>query len=487
MRPGGTANGLPSGWEFATIAELFEQRLGKMLDVSKNVGQLRPYLRNASVRWFGFDLDDVKEMRVEQRELKEVSVRAGDPVVCEGGEPGRAAVWRSPNETFVIQKACHRLRPKAGVDPSFYAYWFAAEAGSGRLARAFTGSTIKHLTGVSLRGLRTPLPPTGEQRRIIAEIEKQFTRLDGAVATLEAVQAKLKRARASVLKAAVEGRLVPTEAELARAEGRSYEPASVLLERILEERRRDPKGKKYQQLADSSSAELPVLPEGWARTTLDAIADIVGGIAKNKKDTDGREVPYLRVANVQRGRLDLSVIKTIVAPEATIADLRLIPGDILLNEGGDRDKLGRGWVWEGQIAECIHQNHVFRARVYGNGIQPKYISHYANSLGQSYFVDEGKQTTNLASISLGKIKRLPVAIPPAAEQTRIVAEVERRLSVLDALDHSVEQNLARCNGLRQSILKRAFEGKLVPQDPADEPASELLARIRMQRSAEAIA
>ncbi len=347
-----------------------------------------------------------------------------------------------------------------------------------------SGSTRKRISKKNLCGIDIPVPPLPEQHRIVAEIEKHFTRLDEAVTTLEGVRAKLKRARASVLKAAVEGRLVPTEAALARAEGRSYEPASVLVQRILDERRRRwPEGKKYVPPIESETDGLPPLPEGWVGSTLDGLADVAGGVTKNQKVAEGREVPYLRVANVQRGRLDLSVVKTITAPESVVAALRLQPGDILLNEGGDRDKLGRGWVWEGQIPECIHQNHVFRARVWRPDVQPKYLSHYGNSLGQSYFLDQGKQTTNLASISLSKIKRLPVALPPAAEQIRIVAEVERRLSVLDALDRTVEENLSRCGRLRQSILKRAFEGRLVPQDPRDEPASALLARIRAERSA----
>jgi type I restriction enzyme, S subunit len=319
--------------------------------------------------------------------------------------------------------------------------------------------------------------PLAEQHRIVAEVEKQFSRLDATVTMLKRVEANLKRARASVLKAAVEGRLVPTEAQLSRAEGRTYEPASVLLARILDERKtRWPKGKKYKPPVEPTTEGLPV-SEGWEWTSLDAIADVIGGVTKNKGQTEGRNVPYLRVANVQRGHLNLTEIKWIIASEAKIAQTRLVAGDILLNEGGDRDKLGRGWVWEGQIPECIHQNHVFRARIIAGLAVPKYISYYANSVGQSFFLDEGKQTTNLASISLSKIKRLPVALPPLAEQHRIVAEVERRMSVLDDLEATVTRSLARCARVRQSILKRAFEGKLVPQDPSDEPASVLLEKL----------
>jgi type I restriction enzyme S subunit len=174
-------------------------------------------------------------------------------------------------------------------------------------------------------------------------------------------------------------------------------------------------------------------------------------------------------------------MKTIAATEQEIGELHLQVDDVLFNEGGDRDKLGRGWVWQGQIPECIHQNHVFRARLTQCGIVPKFVSFYGNSIGQRYFIDEGKQTTNLASINLTKLGALPVPVPPLTEQQRIVAEVERRLSAVEKLEAEVEAGLRRAERLRQAILKRAFAGRLVPQDPNDEPAAALLERIRVER------
>lgn len=341
-----------------------------------------------------------------------------------------------------------------------------------------------------------PVAPLPEQRRIVAEIEKQLTRLDAAVAALKRARANLKRYRAAVLKAACEGRLVPTEAELARAEGRDYEPASALLARILRERRarweaeQRARGRgpaRYAEPVPPDTAGLPPLPEGWVWTRLGQVAAVKGGVTKGERQRPGvpyREVAYLRVANVQRGYLDLSEVKTIKATEADISALRLEPGDILFNEGGDRDKLGRGWVWAGEVGECIHQNHVLRARPFSRDIEPKFVSYYANSAGQTYMLTKGKQTTNLASISMTLLVGLPVPLPPFAEQQRIVAEVERRLSIVRIMEAALDANLKRAERLRQSILKRAFEGRLVPQDPSDEPASALLERIRAERAAQ---
>ena len=155
---------------------------------------------------------------------------------------------------------------------------------------------------------------------------------------------------------------------------------------------------------------------------------------------------------------------------------------MLLNEGGDRDKLGRGWIWEGQIPECIHQNHVFRVRLNSSLAIPKFVSHYANHFGQQYFFEEGNQTTNLASINMSKLRALPVPLPPVGEQEKLVAGLEDYLSLVDNCCESMRANLRRAARLRQAILKKAFEGKLVPQDPNDEPASALLQRIRSVRA-----
>lgn len=205
------------------------------------------------------------------------------------------------------------------------------------------------------------------------------------------------------------------------------------------------------------------IPTTWCWTTLAQIADVKGGLAKGKKrgpNQETRAVPYLRVANVQRGRLDLSEMKRIEASEAEIAELRLKAGDILFNEGGDRDKLGRGWVWNGQIDECIHQNHVFRARLYGQDISPELLSMYGNTFGQAYFIGEGKQTTNLASVSLSKLSAFPVPLIPAREQRRIIGKVEalfaRSANARDELAH-IPRLIER---YRQAVLEAAFRGDL---------------------------
>jgi type I restriction enzyme, S subunit len=251
----------------------------------------------------------------------------------------------------------------------------------------------------------------------------------------------------------------------------------------LVERRKKWKGKRYTEPQAPDVEGLPDIPSNWSWVRLDTLAAIQGGITKDskRKYESAREVPYLRVANVQRGYLDLSEIKEIEVSESMIEQLLLKRGDVLFTEGGDRDKLGRGWIWNGEIAECIHQNHVFRARPYSAEIQGKLISWFGNTFGQSWFMRQGKQTTNLASINLTKLSAFPIPLPPKEEQSFIVGEVERRLSVVDKLEATVEVNLKQATAMRQSILRQAFSGQLVPQDPDDEPADLLLKRINEEK------
>jgi len=348
-------------------------------------------------------------------------------------------------------------------------------------------------------GFEILLPPPSEQQRIANKLDELISDLDAGTAALKRTRENLKRYRAAVLKAAVEGRLT----EKWRSDHPDVEPASKLLERILAERRKrweeaqlrryaekrqsTPKEwrEKYPEPISPVTADLPPLPKQWCWATLDQIAEIVGGITKGQKRANGsatRRVPYLRVANVQRGFLDLGEMKLIEATKEEIDELRLTRGDVLFNEGGDRDKLGRGWVWEEQLPECIHQNHVFRARLYSPHVQPKFVSIHGNTFGRMWFQRAGKQSVNLASINMGILKRFPVPLAPIEEQQVIVTAIEQELSVLDQSTTSVERETVRASVLRQSIFKSAFEGKLVPQDPNDEPASELLARLRGART-----
>jgi type I restriction enzyme S subunit len=368
------------------------------------------------------------------------------------------------NTDVTLNQDMKAIIPREDIVPKFLAYQLISQSNTILTNCTKTGTTVSSVETKLLQSLQVWIPVEAKQEAIVADLDKQLSRLDETTSTLQAIQAKLKQARASILKAAVEGRLVETEAELARQSGFTIEDAEALLARCLEAKKKSfedqAAGRKITKRWKSPPAPtLPLafpLPEGWVLVSMEQIADVSGGLAKDSKVSDGETLPYLRVANVQRGRLDLAEVKSIICPSERIESLLLQKGDVLLNEGGDRDKLGRGWVWNNQIERCIHQNHVFKARLACKDIQPKFISHYANMEGGRYFQQEGKQTTNLASISLSKVRSLPIALPPAAEQVRILAEVDRRFSVLDQVEATVNASLKRCGQLRQAVLKRAF-------------------------------
>ena len=175
---------LPTSWAWVNVGAVAVARLGKMLDKAKNKGTPRRYLRNVNVRWFDFDLSDLREMRFEDSELPEFTLRFGDVLICEGGEPGRAAVWDDRENDIYFQKAIHRIRFLNIVDSEFFVKALRASADDGRLAKYFTGTGIKHFTGKGLAAYLFPLPPLAEQHRIVAKLDELMAVFDRIVASL---------------------------------------------------------------------------------------------------------------------------------------------------------------------------------------------------------------------------------------------------------------------------------------------------------------
>ena len=224
--------------------------------------------------------------------------------------------------------------------------------------------------------------------------------------------------------------------------------------------------KTKQQLAVYRQAVISAaFPEMTDKNTvrLDEIADISGGITKGR-DLSKQEtvhLPYLRVANVQNGYLDLSQMKTIELKVGEKEKYLLRSGDVLYTEGGDRDKLGRGTVWNDEIPNCVHQNHVFKARLDLKKANPRYVAYWSMSaFARNYFYNKGKQSVNLASINKTVLSALTLPLPSLPEQEATLREIESRLSVCDSIEKTVDTALQQAEAMRQSILKKAFEGKL---------------------------
>ena len=202
-------------------------------------------------------------------------------------------------------------------------------------------------------------------------------------------------------------------------------------------------------------AAIGWIPREWRLRPLGEMASIVSGVTLGAKIglTETIDAPYLRVANVQDGYLDLSEIKTVRISSKTLEQLRLEPGDVLMNEGGDFDKLGRGAVWQGEIENCVHQNHVFRVRCNAGTLLPTYLAFFSEStFGKKYFVMSSKQSTNLASINSTQLKAYPVALPPLVEQAAITLHVQRAKHRQDALKAQATKLQTQKLGLMQDLL-----------------------------------
>lgn len=356
------------------------------------------------------------------------------------------------------------LRPNPSVNPSLVLHAVRQPEFVERISSAQTGSSYPAVRDRDVRAMPIRLPPLPEQGRIVAAIEEAFSLLDAGETALHNTRTRLKRMRDAVLTAALTGRLVPQDP--------TDTPAEILL----------------ADLGAESIKDLPgQLPESWCWVLLGEASSIAGGIQKQPKRRPARNpVPFLRVANVGRGSLDLTEVHDIEVFEGELDRYGLRAGDLLVVEGnGSPDQIGRAAVWGGQIAPCVHQNHLIRVRP-GQAVNPGYLGVYWNSPDAAARVQAvASSTSGLHTLSTGKLKRLPVAVPPIEEQGRIVAEVERQFSFIEAAERAVETGLRRSAGLRRSVLKAAFEGRLVAQDPGDEPASVLLERIAAERAAAA--
>lgn len=350
--------------------------------------------------------------------------------------------------------------PNEFFEPKYLAYYLKQDAVRDFLAAnaSGVGGSLMRVKPTTLKDYPFPLAPLNQQKRIVAEIEKQFSRLDEAVANLKRVKSNLKRYKASVLKAAVEGRLVETEAEIARCEGRSYETGEQLLQRILETRRSQWQGRgKYKEPAVPDTTNLPELPEGWVWATLEQLCPIFVDSAHRTPKYGVSGVPAIGPRDVVGGLLRLDSARVVDDNEFAIQAARRIPqfGDIVYSR---ELSLGWGVVVPDGVKLCLSQGMcLFRP---DERVSLAYFMHSLNG------PEVRKQATNRATgsahphLNLGEIKGMLFTLPPYVEQQRIVAEVDRCLSVIRETEGHVDANLQRAERMRQALLAAAFSGSV---------------------------
>jgi len=387
------------------------------------------------------------------------------------GEDGAPFLDYSKDIAFMIKgktwvnNHAHVLRGKQKIlDNRFLMYYLNTFNFNGYV----TGTTRLKLNQTSMKKIPIKLAPLDQQQQIVQKIEELFSKLDAGVAALNRTKVLLEKYRQSVLKAAMEGELTKDWREQQKQAGVEIEPASMLLEKILKERRKkweeQDQNQKYRKPFENELS-LDKTPKTWLVTNLDTISAVRSGITKGrkkKKDLEYKAYPYLRVANVQDNYLDLKIMKEIEISEVELERYRLILNDILFCEGGDHDKVGRGSIWKNEIRGCIHQNHIHRARVlFPNIARSEFINLYSSSdQAKQYFLSRFKQTTGIATINQTNLRLLPVPIPPIEEQNMIIKLHDQFFSNYSVLKKEVEKMQVLSSKLKQSILKHAFEGKL---------------------------
>ena len=439
---------LPNGWEWVRFEEVAEINPRKAVELG--LSEEVTFVPMVAVDEISGTIDErytrpLHEVNRGYKQFAENDILFAK--ITPSMENGKAAVATGlVNGIGFGSTEFHVLRSRGAVLPRYLWRFVRQQSFREKAKTVMSGAVGQQRVPASyLKAQSLPLPPLREQRRIVERIDSLIARVERTRAALDQIPALARHYQSLMLTLAFDGALT--------AESRE--------------------GRPEQSEGESG------YPTGWVVKTLGELGEIRGGIQVGRKRSETAnmvELRYLRVANVQRGWLDLDEVKTIAVTPAERHRLLLQAGDILMNEGGDRDKLGRGWIWEGEIPECIHQNHVFRVRLRDSSFPPKFVSHYANAKGQEYFIEKGTQTTNLASIGKGKLDALPIPVPPTEEAKEIVDRLESMLDWVDKVLTRREEAKEYLVRLEAAILGSGFRGELSFRDPNDEPIKVLLSR-----------
>lgn len=359
-------------------------------------------------------------------------VPAGSVILSTRAPIGSLGITTEPATT---NQGCKALVPRRGSVSQFLAYTLSVATTA--LNVRGKGTTFLELSGDELSRFKIPSPSPPEQSAIAAFLDRETGKIDTLIEAQQRLIGLLKEKR---------------QAAISHAVTKGIDPSVPM--------------------KDAGVEWLGAVPAHWSVRPLKAVAHIQTGVAKGK-DNGSREavqVPYLRVANVQDGWIDLSDVATIELPTSDVGRYQLRAGDVLMNEGGDFDKLGRGGIWHGQIDPCVHQNHVFSVRPFS--VSPEWLSLTTGSVGaQFFFKGRSKQSTNLASISSTNLMELPILVPPRKEQQEIVDYLTGLIDGSDDLIDEAGKAIAFLQERRSALISAAVTGKIDVRQQAEAPSA----------------
>lgn len=396
-------------WPQRPLAEVADFCLGKMLDQKKNRGELMPYLANVNVRWGEFDFENLREMRFEHGELERYGLKNGDIVMCEGGEPGRCAIWKDQVPGMMLQKALHRIRPHDCLDSRFLYYSFLRKGKNSELAGYFTGSTIKHLPREKLALVKVEIPPLPAQRKI-AEILSAYDDL------IENNQRRIAL----------------------------LEETARLLYREWFVHFRFP-GHEHVPLTNG-------LPGGWERRPLGEVADLRLGKMLDEKKNRGELRPYLANVNVRWGRFEFDSLREMRFEEHELEKYGLLSGDIVMCEGGEP---GRCAIWKDQLPGMMVQKALHRIRPRA-GLDFRFLYHCLSFTAKSGRLTGLFTGATIKHLPREKLITVPIVVPPerlVRSFSDYVAPMEEQIGTLEAANRRATQ-------ARNLLLPRLMNGEI---------------------------
>lgn len=411
-------------------------------------------------------------------ELKCKFIEEGDILFARMPDPlGRACIFPGDKKKCVTVVDVSIIRNGSkGPNQLWFMYCINSPQFRNKVHSLQSGSTRKRISRKNLEKITFPLPPIAEQQRIVTKIEELFTNLDKGIEYLKTAQAELKITRQSVLKYAFEGKLT----ESWREENKDkIEPASVLLEKIKAERKK--KNKEAIPKLISNNNPLPILPPTWEVVTTGCLFYYITSGSRNWKNFYSEEgAIFIRTQDIAKNKLSLENVAYVKLPSKIEGKRsRVDKNDILIGITGH---VGKVALVDDYIGEAYVSQSVALVKLVLPEIS-KFVtlSLMADGFGKTQ-IDNMVYGMGRPVLNLQNLRNIFVPLPPLAEQHKIVEEIERYYSIVDNMENAISQALEQSKVIRQSILKKAFEGKLVPQDPNDEPASVLLEKIKTEKN-----